>query len=381
MAYLQHLQDPIELGSLLLKNRVVLASLTRNRAGPNRTPGPVNVEYYVQRSSAGLLISEGTIISELGLNAPNAPGIFTSGQIEGWSMVTKAVHAAGTKIFCQLWHVGRTAHPGMDPLGQPTVSPSGIGARGGKFRALPGQPGYIEHPEIIQNPWDFVGLFEQAAKNARDAGFDGVEIHGANGYLVHQFLESHSNVRTDEWGGSAEKRAKFAIEVVKAAIRGFGGDPKRVGIKLSPGGGYNDMGDPESILMEEYSYLISELNDLDIGFIELYRYSNQFDPLGRGTPVDVVERFQHLIKKPLRMVNGVYSGEEGNEAVGNGTADLVSYGTPFIGNPDLPYRFFNNLPVFTDFTVAIWYGPRPGHPITDGYTDFKTHHESIAREG
>ncbi|KAI8807397.1 hypothetical protein BJ742DRAFT_679046 [Cladochytrium replicatum] len=390
---LPNLQSQLKLGSLTLKNRylsqktvihhlltfvgvlsVVLASLTRDRNSPNRVPEEINAQYYAQRAGAGLIMTEATLISEQGVEWETAPGIFTKEQIEGWSRVASAVHEKGSLIFMQLWHIGRVAHPGMDANGSPTLSPSGIAAKGGKFRLLPGSPGYIQNPEVIEDPWKIIDLFRQGARNAMEAGCDGVEIHSANGYLPHQFLESHSNTRTDEWGGSPENRAKFTIEAVKAAIRGVGGDAKRVGIKLSPCGGSQDMGDPKDTLIREYSYLITELDKLNIGYIQLARYFSLMDTSARGTPLDLVKAFRPLIKNSLVMFNGGFTGTEAEEFVKSGKADLISFGLPFIRTPDLPERLFKGKPLDNALDMTMLYGGKDV-PRSRGYTDFPAYEE------
>ncbi|KAJ8077586.1 hypothetical protein AAF712_009067 [Marasmius tenuissimus] len=237
--------QPLQIGPLNLRNRIVMSALTRSRSiGEGLVPNEVNVEYYKQRAAGGaaLIVSEGTLVSRQGTEWPHVPGIWTEEQVQGWKKVTDAVHAEGSLIFAQIWHVGRVAHPDapeQKKAGYPVYAPSAVSARGGKFRFLPGEPGYTT-PTEIDDPSKLVEQFKLGAKNAKAAGFDGVEVHGANGYLVHQFLDSTVNKRTDKWGGSVENRARFALEVVKAAIEVWG--PNRVAIKLSPTGGYNDMG-------------------------------------------------------------------------------------------------------------------------------------------
>ncbi|RKO83810.1 hypothetical protein BDK51DRAFT_24687 [Blyttiomyces helicus] len=247
------LATPLTIGSLSLKNRFVLASLTRDR-NRNTVPEDLNAEYYAQRSTAGLVLGEGVMIEPLGSEWSNAPGIFNEDQIAGWCKVTDAVHAGGSFIFAQLWHIGRVAHPVLQ-AGLPNVGPSAVAAQGGKFRQLAGSPGYVV-PQAIADPQHYIDLYRVAAQNAKRAGFDGVEIHSANGYLAHQFLDATANQRTDKWGGSSVNRTRFVIEAVKAAIEGFG-DSTRVGIKLSPAGGYNDVGDPEDVLIATYSHLVT----------------------------------------------------------------------------------------------------------------------------
>jgi 2,4-dienoyl-CoA reductase-like NADH-dependent reductase (Old Yellow Enzyme family) len=236
MTKLELLQKPLAIGNLTLKNRIVLSAMTRNRC-INTEPNDLVVNYYKQRCGAGLLVTEGMMITPLGSEWPCAPGIWNEKQVKKWKNVTKTVHENDSLIFSQLWHIGRVAHP-LHQCGMNAVAPSEIGAKGGKFRLLAGNQTYVEKPSAIEDPWKYVEMYRTAAKNALSAEFDGVEIHGANGYLPHQFLEQCSNQRTDEFGGSPEKRAKFIIEITKAAIEVFG-DSKKVGVKLSPCGGYN----------------------------------------------------------------------------------------------------------------------------------------------
>ncbi|KZP12209.1 FMN-linked oxidoreductase, partial [Athelia psychrophila] len=253
---LKNLREEITLGALTLKNRIIMSSLTRSRSDPVDVANDLNVEYYRQRAGAGLILSEGTLVSMQGTEWPHAPGIYSKEHADGWRKVTEAVHGAGGLIFAQLWHVGRMAHPDT-PLGKNAglvSAPSPVSARGGKFHNIEGMPGYVaptrEHPD----PSLLVQEFKRAAEFAKEAGFDGVELHGAGGYLHHQFADKSSNLRTDKWGGSVENRARIYVETLKAITEVW--DPSRVGIKLNPAGGFNDVGMNEEDTKETFSYII-----------------------------------------------------------------------------------------------------------------------------
>jgi 2,4-dienoyl-CoA reductase-like NADH-dependent reductase (Old Yellow Enzyme family) len=359
---LTNLQEPLQLGNLKLKNRVIMASLTRNRG---LVPTQVHVDYYSQRAGAGLILSESILIEPQGTEWPTAPGIWSDKQVEGWKKVTDAVHAKSGHIFAQLWHVGRCANTAMNK-GVPPVAPSDIPARGGKFRLLKGEPGYST-PEPIENPKDYIKMFKRAAKNAKKAGFDGVELHCSGGYLPAQFLESHSNNRNDEYGGSIKNRARFILKTIDELMWVF--PKKQIGVKLSPSGGYNDMGEGRSDeIIELYSYLIQELDSRDIGYIQLCRYSSFVDPQGRGTNVDIQE-FRHLIKNAMFFANSGFSGEEGDGYIAERKAEAIVYGRPFIINPDLPYRFFNEIPLAQDYNYGTFYDYPEGQPQV-GYSDY-----------
>ncbi|KAK0484426.1 hypothetical protein IW261DRAFT_836759 [Armillaria novae-zelandiae] len=284
MSNLKALLSPLKLGPISLKNRVFMAPMTRNRSVPTNVPNSINAEYYRQRAQggAGLIITEGILITQQGSEWQNAPGIWSKDQVKGWKNVTDAVHEEGGVIFAQV-HIGRTGHPDAPEQiasGQPVYAPSPIAAQGGKFRFLPGQPGYVT-PTAIDDPRTMLAQWKKAAINAKESGFDGVEIHGANGYLIHQFLDSTSNQRGDEWGGSVENRARFPLEVVKTAVDVWG--PDRVGIKLSPAGGNNDVGMPIQETLDTFGYFISELDKFGIAYVALMRYVDAFDSTGRGT--------------------------------------------------------------------------------------------------
>lgn len=356
--------SPIVKG-LSLKNRIVMCSLTRSRGV---APTQVHIDYYTQRAGAGLILTEGTLIEPQGGEWSHAPGIFSKTQIAGWKNVTDAVHAKGGKMFLQLWHLGRVSHPHLQS-GMPNVAPSAIAAKGGKFRALEGAPGYVT-PVAIEDPEEYIQLYRRAAINAKAAGFDGVELHSANGYLPNQFLEEHSNHRNDRWGGSIENRCRFNIEIIKNLIEIFG--PKMVGIKISPGGGYNDMGDSIESATETYSYLITELDKLNIGYIQVSRYLKMMDYTGRGNKIDI-EVFRPFIKNSIAMINGSITPEEAEQLLTRPDHpwDLVSIGRPFITNPDYVERLQQEVALNSNYDYSTFYGNNV-EDFAKGYSDWPT---------
>ncbi|RKO85370.1 hypothetical protein BDK51DRAFT_35902 [Blyttiomyces helicus] len=335
------LASPLQLGSPSLKNRFVLVSLTRNRG---YIPDDLNAEYYRQRAGAGLLLTECTAVEPMSSEWTNAPGIYSEKQIDGWKNVTDVVHGEGSIIFAQLWHAGRLTHPALQS-GQPNVGPSAVGAKGGKFRQLVGEPGYV-NPEAIDDPQYYIDLYRVPEQNAKSAGFDGVEIHSASGFLPHQFIDSIANQRTEKWGGSSENRARFPLEVVKAAIEGFD-DASRVATKLAPSGGWNDMDDPEDVMIPTYSYLLTELDKLNLAYIQLVRH-----------------HLRTLIKNTRFLLNGDLSSTEAADLVASGSIDAAVFGRPFVANPDFPHCALNGLPLAQP-NFATRY-PKHGRR---GYTD------------
>ncbi|WP_300733526.1 alkene reductase [Pseudomonas sp.] len=322
--------DPITLGDLELPNRIIMAPLTRCRADEGRVPNALIAEYYVQRASAGLILSEATSVTPMGVGYPNTPGIWSNDQVRGWKNVTEAVHAAGGRIFLQLWHVGRISHP-MYLNGETPVAPSAIAAKGHVSLVRPKVdfpvPRALETAEIA----DIVEAYRTGAENAKAAGFDGVEIHGANGYLLDQFLQSSTNKRTDHYGGSLENRARLLLEVTDAAVDVWG--PGRVGVHLSPRADLHDMGDDNRA--ETFGYVAKELGKRRIAFI-CSREAAGPDSLGPdlkaafGGPYIANERF---------------TKDSANAWIADGKADAVAFGVPFIANPDLPARFKANAPL------------------------------------
>lgn len=355
---------PFELGDLTLPNRIVMSPLTRSRARqPGDVPTEMNAKYYSQRASAGLIIAEATQVSPQGKGYAFTPGIHSEEQLEGWRKVTSAVHNAGGKIFLQLWHVGRISRPELQPDGKTPVAPSAIRPHGvqtfisadsGMVDVL--EPRALETDEIPS----VVEQFRKGAENAKRAGFDGVEIHGANGYLLDQFLRTKSNHRTDEYGGSLENRMRFPLMVVDAVVDVWG--PARTGLRVSPTGSFNDMADDNPV--ETYAALAARLHDKGIAFIEVVEDSFQGN-LANGRPEDVVKAIRANFRRAY-IGNGRYNGDEARKRLMAGRCDLVSFGRPFISNPDLPERLRQGAPL-NDWDESTFYGGDE-----HGYTDYPT---------
>lgn len=307
----QPLLQPVRLGAITLANRLVMAPLTRNRSAAGYIPWELNAEYYAQRASAGLIVSEATAINPLGHGGTNTPGLYTPEQIEGWRLVTRAVHEKGGRMFAQLWHTGRQAPAETIPAGGERQTTSNLTKQG--IAAITAE-------------------YAQAARNAIGAGFDGVEIHGANGYLPDQFLEDGTNRRGDEYGGPMENRARFLLEVTGAVISAVGAG--RVGVRLSPGGTFGDISDTTP--WETFSYAVRELDKLAVAYLHLVEPRND-----RGELAELATaRFRPLVSSPTQLiVAGGYDRAAGNAAIAKGAADLVAFGRLFISNPDLPARF------------------------------------------
>jgi 2,4-dienoyl-CoA reductase-like NADH-dependent reductase (Old Yellow Enzyme family) len=315
--------DPIKLGDLELNNRIIMAPLTRCRADEGRVPNAMMAEYYVQRASAGLIITEATSVTEMGVGYPDTPGIWSNDQVRGWSNITKAVHGAGGKIVLQLWHVGRISHP-MYLNGEAPVAPSAIAAKGHVSLVRPEAnyptPRALELAEIA----DIVDAYRTGAENAKAAGFDGVEIHGANGYLLDQFLQSSTNSRTDQYGGSVENRARLMLEVTDAVLEVW--DAGRVGMHLAPRADAHDMGDDN--LAETFTYVATELGKRKIAFL-CSRERELDDSLG--------PRLKQAFGGAY-IANEKFTKDSANAWLAAGKADAVAWGVPFIANPDLPAR-------------------------------------------
>lgn len=320
------------LGALELPNRIVMAPMTRNRAGPGEIPGPLAVKYYVQRASAGLIITEGTQISQQGQGYPGTPGIYTPEQVVGWRHVTEAVHAAGGRIFLQLWHVGRISHPSMQPNGAAPVAPSALRPPGETFTVQGMQPFVVPRALETSEIAKVVEDYRRAAVNAREAGFDGVELHGANGYLIDQFLRDKTNQRTDRYGCSALNRSRFLIEVTEAVSAEWGAN--RVGVRLAPTNPFNDIADSNPAAT--FSVAVGELKRLDVGYLHIVEPLPS-DPIEAGERPDI--KFFRGIWPRALMGNKGYDLARANAALNDGTVDLVSFATLFLANPDLPERF------------------------------------------
>jgi N-ethylmaleimide reductase len=345
------------LGPLSLQNRLVMCPLTRSRATGN-VPNDLMVQYYAQRASAGLIISEGTTPSPNGLGYPRIPGIFSAEQVAGWKKITDAVHAGGAKMFIQFMHTGRVGHPLNLPAGAKVMGPSAVAAKGEMFTDAEGlKPHPIPHAMTAADIKSTIAEFVQAAKNAMAAGFDGVELHGANGYLLEQFIRPNSNTRTDNYGGSIENRARFALEVIDATIAAIGKD--KVGIRLSPFGVFNDM--PLYPEMEaDYTYLAQKLNAAGLLYIHLVDHSSMGAP---KVPDSVKAMFRSTFKRTL-ILSGGYDAARAESDLAAGKCDLVAVGKPFLANPDLVARWKTHAAVNAP-DMATFYTPGP-----KGYTDY-----------
>ncbi|QQG36533.1 MAG: alkene reductase [Micavibrio aeruginosavorus] len=342
--------DPIKAGALSLKNRIWMAPLTRARAGESRIPNDLMAEYYRQRASAGLIISEATAISPIGYGWKNAPAIYTAAQEKGWAHITRAVHEAGGYIVLQLWHMGRLSHPDFLD-GQLPVSASAIAAEG-VARSLEGNKPYvIPHALTKDEIQDTIDDYQKAAIRAMAAGFDGVEIHGANGYLIDQFLRDGSNVRTDEYGGSVQNRARFLIEVVEAVTAAIG--PERTGLRLSPMNGYQSMHD--SNLEGTFTYAAKELNKHDLAFLHVRETSN--------LPLTVTTAMRRAYNGVM-VGNDAYDFSRAQKVLNDGLLDAVAFGVPFIANPDLVKRFKTGAPLNAARPESFYKG------TVEGYTDY-----------
>jgi N-ethylmaleimide reductase len=345
------------LGTQTLQNRLVMAPLTRNRAIGN-IPNELMALYYTQRAAAGLIITEGTSPSPNGLGYPRIPGIFSAAQVEGWKRITAAVHPRGAKMFMQLMHCGRIAHALNLPVGARVLGPSAVAAAGEMYTDAEGmKPNAMPEAMTEADIKATIEEYAQAAKNAVAAGFDGIELHGANGYLLEQFIRPNSNQRTDRYGGAIENRARFVLEVAAAAIGAIGKD--RVGIRLSPFGVFNDM--PAYATMDaDYNYLARELNALGLVYIHLVDHS----PMGAPpVPESIKEMFRSVFKRTL-ILSGGYDAPRAESDLVAGKCDLVAAGRPFLANPDLVARWQSGAAVNAP-DVGTFYTPGP-----KGYTDY-----------
>ena len=350
--------EPVELGALKLSSRIVMAPMTRTRADDDGTPNALMADYYAQRATAGLIVTECTQVSVQGHGIMNAPGIHSERQIAGWKTVTDAVHAAGGRIVLQVWHCGRASHPAIRD-GVLPVAPSAVAAEGEFFTAegrmpfpVPRALSLAEIPPIVED-------FRTAARNAQRAGFDGVELHGAFGYLPDQFLQSATNRRTDAYGGSVAGRARFMLEVVDALAGVWGAD--RVGVKLSPSNRFYGMYDEDPD--KTFGYVIDALNGVGVAYVHLMEPNAGDLATGRVQIARPTEHFRARIQCPL-ISNGGYDRAKAAEVLANGLCDAVSFGTLFIANPDLPARLVQGGP-FNPPDPAHFYGRGP-----DGYTDY-----------
>jgi N-ethylmaleimide reductase len=350
---------PVRLGPYDLPNRIVMAPMTRNRAGAGNVPTELAATYYAQRASAGLIITEATQVSPQGVGYPGTPGIHSSEQIEGWKRVIAAVHAAGGRIFLQLWHVGRISHPSLQPAGSLPVAPSALQPAGKAMTATGMQPYVTPRAlELAEIP-GIVEQFRHGAENAKAAGFDGVEVHGANGYLLDQFLRDKTNLRTDRYGGSIENRARLLLEVTEAVVGVWG--KERVGARLSPGNPFNDIADSDPAAT--FSYAARELDKLGLAYLHIVEPMPDF-PVPGSTKLDA-RHFRSLWHQRL-MVNRGYDRESAAAVVASGAADLVAFAALFLANPDLPERFRRNASLNPPDRPTFYGGG------AKGYTDYPT---------
>jgi N-ethylmaleimide reductase len=352
---MKNLFSPYPLSGLELENRIVMAPMTRSRAIGNK-PNELIAGYYAQRANAGLIITEGASPSPNGLGYARIPGIYSDEQVQAWKLVTNAVHAKGGKIFIQLMHTGRVTHPDNLPKGGIVLAPSAV--RLEKTKMWVDNVGQLDIPAAqemtAEDIEDAIEEYAHAAKNAIRAGFDGVEIHGANGYLIKQFLNPHTNRRNDQYGGTIENRARFLLDVVKRMISEIGKD--KVGVRLSPYGQHNEM--PHYADVDAtYLYIAKELNILGVAYLHLTDHSV------KGEPVDIFKRMRHEFGNTI-ILSGGYDPAKAEEALRNNYGDLIAFGRPFIANPDLVERFRNKLPL-NQPKFDLFYSPGK-----EGYNDY-----------
>lgn len=357
--------DSLKVGDITLPNRIVMAPLTRMRSQqPGNIPTALNAEYYAQRAGAGLIISEATQISQQGQGYPATPGIYSPEQVAGWKLVTEAVHKAGGRIVLQLWHVGRISHASLQPGGALPVAPSAIPANNSGTYTADWKETPILMPRALETS-EIAGIvadYKKAAENAKAAGFDGVEVHAANGYLVDQFLQDGSNKRTDRYGGSIENRARFLMEVVDAVVQVWG--KGRVGVRLSPYGTFNDMNDSDPAAL--FTYVIKQLSNRQIAFIDLIEPRSSAAGMQDSNLTDrpnTADLFRKCFSGTLISAGG-YNPPMAKEAVAAGKVDAVAFGRFYISNPDLALRIEKNA-TLNKYDRSTFYGG-----AEKGYTDY-----------
>lgn len=350
--------SPFNLRGLPLNNRVVMAPMTRGRAGGERIPNALMAEYYGQRVGAGLIISEATVVSEQGIGWIDSPGLYNDAQRYGWKGVVDAVDAKDTPMFAQLWHCGRASHSSFHRGALP-VAPSATKLNGEYIHTPQGKQSY-ETPRALETDEipSIVEDYRAAAERAKAAGFDGVEVHAANGYLIDQFLQSKTNQRTDIYGGSFNNRFRFLEEILVAVTTVF--PSERVGVRLAPNGNFNDMGSPD--YQESFLHYVSRLNDMTLAYLHVMDgLAFGFHELGEPM---TLQEFRAVFKGPL-LGNCGYTQETAAAAIQDGHADLIAFGRPFITNPDLVERFANGWELHPDADPSVWSKPGP-----EGYVDY-----------
>jgi N-ethylmaleimide reductase len=350
--------SPYKMGIFSLRNRVIMAPLTRRRATDDHTPTSLMQSYYEQRSSAGLIIAEATNISPQAVGYLNTPGIFTKAHIEGWKKITHAVQQKGGIIFLQLWHVGRVSHNLLQPGQKAPVSASAIAVE--EMITTPEGKKQMPVPRALETSEikNIVHDYKLAAINAMSAGFDGIEVHGANGYLPDQFLHDGSNHRRDRYGGSIENRCRLILEIIQACCDAIGSG--RVGVRLSPSGINKGMFDSDPVPL--YSYLVNELNQFKLTYLQIMEQYPKFDPVPKYEKyLQVVTPFFRKIYTGILMTNSGYNFESGNKIISEGHADLVAFGKLFIANPDLPLRFAKGAALNSWDDSTFYYGGEKGY--------------------
>ncbi len=346
--------SPVTIGDIKLTNRMVMAPLTRNRADEHNAPHDINVTYYQQRATAGLIITEASQVSPEGVGYPGTPGIYSDEQVAGWKKITDVVHAEGGHIFIQLWFCGRVSHPDLLPDNQTPVAPTAI-QPAGETVTFEGMKVFVTPRalEINEIP-GIVAQYKHAAERAKQAGFDGIEVHAANGYLIDQFLRDGTNQRTDQYGGSVENRMRLLNEVLDAVTEVWPGN--RIGVRLSPENSFNDMSD--SAPSEHFGYFVSQLNVRNLAYLHIL----ERDMMSKSVNVDYRDLRNRY--NGLYMANSGYDKTRANTSLGNGDSDLVAFGVPFLANPDLVYRYQQDL-VLNDADSDTFYGG-----TEHGYTDY-----------
>ncbi|MFM2044818.1 MAG: morphinone reductase [Pseudomonadota bacterium] len=359
--------SPVQAGAITLPNRVVMAPLTRSRAIEGNVPTPLAATYYAQRAGAGLIVAEATQVAPEGQGYPSTPGIHTDAQVAGWKVVTNAVHAAGGRIVLQLWHVGRVSHPVFQPGGRLPVAPSAIRLEGQVYTPE-GMKDYVTPRALeIEEIPGIIAQYADGAARAKAAGFDGVEVHAANGYLIDQFLRDSTNHRTDSYGGSVENRTRFLEEVTAAVVDVWGGD--RVGFRLSPTNPFNM--DQDSNPAAIYGHAVQRMNRFGLAYLHVIEPPVDGHPM---SPPNGVERVSPLLRRTFTgtyIANGGYTRELADKALASGAADAVAFGAPYIANPDLVDRLRRNAPLAEPDRTTFYGGG------AKGYTDYPTLEQSL----
>lgn len=350
--------DPVQIGDLNLKNRIAMAPMTRGRAGESRIANELMAEHYYQRTTAGLLITEATVVSEEGNGWIGSPGIYSEAMVEGWKKVTDRIKTTDSHIFLQMWHCGRASHSDFHN-GKLPVSASAVKLVGDQIHTPFGKKDYeTPRPMTLDDIHRTVEDYKKAAKNAKDAGFSGVEVHSANGYLLNQFLDSKTNLRDDQYGGSLENKYRFLGEVLEVVCNIW--PSQRVGVRLSPNGIFNDMGSED--YRETFLYVIKELSKLDLGYVHIMD-GLAFGFHEKGDPMQLAEFREHY--NGVIIGNCGYTKEDADLRLSKGDIDIGAFGRPFISNPDLVARLKNGWPLAPFDDMSFWYTPG-----AEGYTDY-----------